>query len=199
MVLDLRAVASAVILLLLAGAAYAQECAVGEAVAPDNSFPQVALATSAGKIVVELDRRRAPLTVNNFLGYVTTGAYDGSIFHRVVADFVVQGGGRSLGGDEIPERINIFNESGNGLRNDRGAIAMARLDDPHSASNQFYFNLKDNDSLNPGPKRWGYTVFGYVIEGLDVLDAIGAVATNVDETPQVPVLLETARLVEPGA
>ncbi len=179
--------------------AFAQTCTVEKPIEPDNWFPQIRLETSSGVVVVELDRRRAPVTANNFLHYVTSGSYDGTVFHRVVADFVVQGGGYDLDGNERPEIDPIINESGNGLRNAQGSIAMARFDDPHSATSQFYFNLKDNDSLDPSSRRWGYTVFGYIIEGAEVVEAIGKVATHADERPQVPVILERAVLVKPDA
>lgn len=158
-------------------------------VLPENAFPAVEFLTSKGTIVVELNRNRAPATVNNFLGYVIDGTYDNTIFHRVIADFVVQGGGYTPDFEERPVRDPVLNESGNGLENNAGTIAMARFNDPHSATSQFYFNLKNNDALNPGARNWGYTVFGDVIEGFEVLQTLAAVETGYSEglgAPDVP-------------
>lgn len=152
-----------------------------EELLPDNMFPSIELETSMGKIVVELNRMRAPATSNNFLRYVLDGAYDDTIFHRVMPGFVVQGGGYSPDFDERDLHDPVINESGNGLLNNMGTIAMARFSDPHSATSQFYFNMENNQSLNPSSKGWGYTVFGDVIEGLDVLQAISQVATGYSE------------------
>jgi len=157
---------------------------------PDNLFPVVRLETSMGDVMVELNRMRAPATVNNFLAYVLDGSYDGTIFHRVIPGFVVQGGGYKADFSERPTNEPIINESGNGLQNDIGTIAMARFSDPHSATRQFYFNLGDNKSLDPNSRSWGYTVFGNVIEGREVLEAIAAVETSYSEgldAPDVPV------------
>jgi peptidyl-prolyl cis-trans isomerase A (cyclophilin A) len=166
------------------------------AVLPDNAFPVVVFETSLGTVEVELDRRRAPATVNNFLSYVVDGAYDGTIFHRVIENFVVQGGGFDEAWDAVEERASVMNESGNGLRNDRGTIAMARFDDPHSATSQFFFNVADNNrALDPDPRHWGYTVFGVVVSGDEVLDAIAAVPTgyhaemDYQDVPVTPVKL----------
>ncbi len=166
------------------------------AVLPENAFPVVVFETSMGTVEVELDRRRAPATVNNFLAYAVAGAYDGTIFHRVIADFVVQGGGFDEAWNAVEERAPVMNESGNGLRNDRGTIAMARFDDPHSATSQFFFNVADNNrALDPNPRHWGYTVFGVVVSGEDVLDAIAAVPTgyhadmDYQDVPVTPVKL----------
>jgi len=162
---------------------------------PDNMFPIVELETTMGTIEVELNRMRAPITSNNFLRYVLEGEYNGTIFHRVMPDFVVQGGGYTVDIEEKTLHDNIFNESGNGLKNTTGSIAMARYDDPHSATRQFYFNMNDNASLDPGPGNWGYTVFGTVVSGMDVLEAIAAVKTgyseamDAEDVPMVPVLL----------
>lgn len=160
-------------------------------------FPQVRLETSLGDIVVELDRDAAPVTVENFLRYVRDGFYDGTIFHRVIADFVVQGGGFEPGLDQKDTRRPIVNESNNGLNNDRGTIAMARTNDPNSATSQFYFNLVDNDSLNyVSSAQPGYCVFGRVIDGLDVVDDIAQVETATEQgfqnVPVDDVILERA-------
>jgi peptidyl-prolyl cis-trans isomerase A (cyclophilin A) len=155
----------------------------------------VLLDTSMGAVEVELNRMRAPATVNNFLRYVVDGRYDGTIFHRVMKDFVVQGGGYGAQWNEVTTHPPVMNESGNGLRNVSGSIAMARFDDPHSATSQFYFNLSGNDSLDPGSRNWGYTVFGDVISGMEVLQAIAGVETGYNaevdfqDVPLVPVTL----------
>ena len=148
---------------------------------PDNMFPIVKLETSMGDIEIELNRMRAPASVNNFLRYVLEGEYDGTIFHRVMPGFVVQGGGYTKDIKEKTMHANVLNESGNGLKNITGSIAMARYDDPHSASRQFYFNMNDNTSLDPGSRNWGYTVFGEVVSGMDVLQAISDVETAYSE------------------
>lgn len=148
---------------------------------PDNMFPIVKLETSMGDVEVELNRMRAPITSNNFLRYVLEGEYDGTIFHRVMPGFVVQGGGYTKGIEEKTLHANIFNESGNGLKNIPGSIAMARYEDPHTATRQFFFNMANNTSLNPGSSNWGYTVFGEVVSGMDVLEAIAEVQTGYSE------------------
>ncbi|MDB2386474.1 peptidylprolyl isomerase [Shewanella sp.] len=149
---------------------------------PDNLYPQVELDTSMGKIVVELDRSRAPLTVDNFLTYVATGHYNNTLFHRVIADFVVQGGGLDLTQQERPTAAPIINESGNGLSNLIGTIAMARENAPHTATSQFYFNIADNKKLDPSSRRWGYAVFGEVVAGMDVLAAMSIVPSEFNNT-----------------
>jgi len=169
---------------------------------PDNLFPTVKLETSMGDIEVELNRMRAPISANNFLRYVLEGEYDGTIFHRVMPGFVVQGGGYTKDIDEKTLYENILNESGNGLKNVTGSIAMARYDDPHSATRQFYFNMNDNASLDPGSRNWGYSVFGEVISGMEVLEAIAATQTgysealDAEDVPLVPVLLIRASVKE---
>lgn len=172
----------------------------GKFLQPDNLYPKVQLETSAGNVVLELDRSRAPITVNNFLSYVKANAYNNTVFHRLIADFVVQGGGYDKQFAEIDQGKTIFNESGNGLKNHYGSIAMARLADPHSASSQFYINLADNQSLDPG-SRWGYAVFGRVVSGFDVLDKINTLQTETSEklawpdVPVEPLVLNTVRLL----
>lgn len=174
----------------------------GPEMIPDNMFPMVKLETSMGEIVVELNRMRAPITVNNFLRYVIEGEYDGTIFHRVMPGFVVQGGGYTRDIEERTEHEEIFNESGNGLKNITGSIAMARFDDPHSATRQFYFNMENNASLDPGSRNWGYAAFGMVVSGMEVLEAIAAVKTgysealDAEDVPLVPVLLIHASVQE---
>jgi cyclophilin family peptidyl-prolyl cis-trans isomerase len=180
-------------LALAAGGAWAQE----RIEITDRAT--VRIETSMGVIVVELDAARAPLTVQNFLQYVVEGHYTGTIFHRVAASFIAQGGGYLPDMTEKPATRTVPNESGNGLSNLRGTIAVARTGDPHSGAAQFYFNLVDNAvSLDPRPTRWGYAVFGKIVEGLDVMDRIGGVPTgaglDTDEfdrdVPIEPVIIE---------
>jgi len=140
--------------------------------------PRVTLDTSKGTIVVELFPDKAPLTVANFLQYVKSGFYNGVIFHRVMADFMIQTGGFTADMTQKPTKGQISNESKNGLSNERGTLAMARLSGPHTASSQFYINLKANHSLDHSPGGWGYTVFGKVVEGMDVVDSIATVRTT---------------------
>ncbi|TVQ47352.1 MAG: peptidyl-prolyl cis-trans isomerase [Gammaproteobacteria bacterium] len=171
--------------------------------APLPNFPKVEFTTTLGNFTVELDTRRAPHTVRNFLGLVADGHYEGLIFHRVIQGFVVQGGGYTPDFDLRPVADEVINESGNGLSNRRGTIAMARTNEPHSANSQFYINLVDNLSLDPQPSRWGYTVFGSVVAGMETVDAIGGVATASGgpferDVPQAPVIITGARLVNGG-
>jgi cyclophilin family peptidyl-prolyl cis-trans isomerase len=140
--------------------------------------PRVRVDTNKGSFVIALDADRAPLTTANFLEYVRAGHYNGTIFHRVIGSFVVQGGGYDEKFVEKPTRAGIANESGNGLSNRRGSVGLARTGDPHSGNAQFYLNLADNGMLDPQPSRWGYAVFGFVVEGMNVVDGIGAVATG---------------------
>lgn len=155
---------------------------------------RVRIETSAGNFVVQLDADRAPLTVANFLSYARNGFYEGTIFHRVVAGFVIQGGGYTSDLALKPVQAGIPNESGNGLSNHRGSIAMARTADPHSADSQFYVNLADNLTLDPKPTRWGYAVFGAVVEGMEVVDDIGHRATttrgSMQDVPKEPVVIK---------
>jgi cyclophilin family peptidyl-prolyl cis-trans isomerase len=167
---------------------------------PIPLFPKIALETNKGTIVLELDGNRAPITVGNFVTYVRDGHYDGLIFHRVIPGFVAQAGGYDGEYEERPTRSPIPNESGNGLSNETGTVAMARQNPPHTATSQFYINLADNDALDPNPRRWGYTVFGQVVEGMEVLEAIAAVPTGSggpfpSDVPQAPIFIERATLV----
>ena len=166
-------------LLIVTTNSYAKSKKDGSHVQPDNYYPRVKMVTSMGDIIVELDRSRAPITVNNFLRYVDMRSYEETIFHRIVPDFVVQGGGYDTNFVEKPSLGKIFNESGNGLKNKMYNITMARQDDPHSATRQFFFNMAKNDSLDPG-RNWGYTVFGMVVEGYEVLDKMVEVKTDFD-------------------
>jgi cyclophilin family peptidyl-prolyl cis-trans isomerase len=164
------------------------------AVSPVKQHPRVTLDTSKGKIVIELSPDKAPKTVDNFLKYVKEGHYDGTVFHRVIAGFMIQGGGYEASGAERPTRPPIQNESNNELKNARGTIAMARTGDPHSATAQFYISVVDNRSLDysSAPQRWGYAVFGKVVEGMDVVDAIAAVKTAPGDKPIEPVVIKKA-------
>ncbi|MCL1036044.1 peptidyl-prolyl cis-trans isomerase [Shewanella submarina] len=179
----------------------ASQSALAVDIQKDNLYPMVKMETSMGTIVVELDRKRAPITVDNFLTYVVKGEYNNTVFHRIIADFVVQGGGLNPEFAELPSIAPIVNESGNGLSNQPGTIAMARDNNPHSATRQFYFNVADNTKLDPSPRRWGYAVFGEVTEGMDVLQAMSGVATGYNQTlgwpdvPLAPVILKKATLL----
>ncbi len=142
---------------------------------------RVRLSTSLGDITLELDTQKAPQTVENFLSYVDAGFYDGTVFHRVIDGFMVQGGGFEPGLKQKSSRAPIRNEASNGLTNDAYTVAMARTSDPHSASAQFFINVKDNDFLNhsaPSAQGWGYCVFGRVVEGKEVVDKIKRVKTG---------------------
>lgn len=158
--------------------------------------PKVTFETSLGAITVELDQARAPITVANFLEYVRTNHYNGTIFHRVIPGFVVQGGGYDVAMREKPTRTPIKNEAGNGLKNLRGTIAMARTNEPHSATAQFFINLADNDFLDfkgETEDGYGYAVFGKVISGMDVVDRIAAIPTvsrgGHEALPQRPIVI----------
>ncbi|MBN1942981.1 MAG: peptidyl-prolyl cis-trans isomerase [Phycisphaerae bacterium] len=148
---------------------------------PASKNPVVVLETSQGDIVIELNPDKAPATVENFLQYVDDKQYDGLIFHRVIPGFMIQGGGFTPEMTQKPTRDPVANEADNGLRNDRGTIAMARTSDPNSASAQFFINHKNNDFLNhqsKTPQGWGYCVFGKVVDGMDVVDGIAKVQTG---------------------
>ena len=160
----------------------------------------IKLETSMGDIVIELDENAAPVTVKNFLEYVEAGHFDGTVFHRVIPDFMIQGGGFTAEMARKETRSPIANEAGNGLKNERGAIAMARTSDPNSATAQFFINHADNsfldyvDQSNPG-----YAVFGRTVEGMDVVDAIAAVETaskmGMEDVPVEPVVIKSATVV----
>jgi peptidyl-prolyl cis-trans isomerase A (cyclophilin A) len=140
----------------------------------------VLMQTSKGDVTLELDADKAPKTVQNFLRYVDEGFYDGTVFHRVIANFMIQGGGFTADMNQKDTHEPVKNEAKNGLRNTRGTVAMARTSDPHSATAQFFINHKDNDFLDyPGQDGWGYTVFGKVTGGMEVVDAIATVPTGV--------------------
>ena len=177
------------------------------AFAAPAASPQVELKTSLGAIVIELDPAKAPATVDNFLQYVKSGHYDGTIFHRVIPGFMIQGGGFTTEFKEKPTRKPVRNEASNGLQNEVGTIAMARTPDPHSATAQFFINVADNRSLNfrfPTADGYGYTVFGKVVKGMDVVTRIVSVPTGPGPAPHQnvpvkPVVIESARLVDAAA
>ena len=185
-----------VILLLLSFTCSAKNLAID----PDNLFPRVKLETSMGTIIVELDRIRAPITVDNFLTYVVRGEYNNTIFHRIVPEFIVQGGGYSQNFELKKVDNTIINESGNGLKNVIGTIAMAKENRPHTANRQFFFNVADNSSLDPG-RHWGYAVFGAIVEGQAVVDAMALVKTDYngemgwEDVPIEPIMLIKAILL----
>jgi peptidyl-prolyl cis-trans isomerase A (cyclophilin A) len=160
----------------------------------------VKLETSMGNIVIELNKQAAPVTVKNFLGYVEEGFYDGTIFHRVIPGFMIQGGGFTAEMEKKETREPIINEAANGLKNERGTIAMARTNDPDSATSQFFINHRDNGPLNYVENgNPGYAVFGKIIEGMDVVDAIASVNTTtrrgMDDVPIEPVVIKSAEAV----
>ncbi len=168
--------------------------------APEPNNPKVKLQTSLGDIVVELDAKAAPVTVKNFLRYTEEGFFDGTIFHRVIPDFMIQGGGFTADMRQKQTHEPIINEASNGLKNNRGAIAMARTNDPNSATGQFFINLKNNSFLNyAGPRNPGYAVFGKVAEGMDVVDKIGVTPTTTKnmmaDVPVTPVVIQSAKVV----
>lgn len=152
----------------------------GQSPAKAHDHPRVIMETSMGKIVIELDRAKAPISVENFLAYVDSGFYNGTLFHRVIPKFMIQGGGMEPGmKQKRTTRAPIKNEATNGLKNLRGTLAMARTNDPHSATAQFFINVVDNGFLDhPGQSGWGYAVFGKVVEGMDTVDKIKAVPTG---------------------
>ena len=168
---------------------------------PPPVRPEVKFVTTEGDFIVQLDPQRAPLTVKNFLEYVRSGVYNGTIFHRVIPGFVVQGGGFTEHYKEKKTRKPIPNESGNGLSNLRGTIAMARETAPHTAAAQFYINLADNTKLDPQPNRWGYAVFGKVVSGMKVIDDIASVPTGPagpfkHDAPQIPIVINKVVLLK---
>lgn len=180
------------------GAEPASDRATGPSTgAPAGGNPLVVLNTSLGDIVLELDAAKAPITVENFLGYVDAGFFDGTIFHRVIANFMIQGGGFTETMEQKKTRPPISNESTNGLHNEAGTIAMARTSDPNSATAQFFINLKSNDFLNNGARDVGYAVFGRVVGGMDIVTKIGAVPTGnksgMQDVPIKPVVILSAK------
>ncbi|WP_417445985.1 peptidylprolyl isomerase [Kangiella sp.] len=168
-----------------------------------TTHPKVTLTTNHGDIVIELNARKAPKTVENFISYAEKGQYDGTIFHRVISNFMIQGGGFTEDMSQKPTDSPIENEANNGLTNARGTVAMARTMDPHSATCQFFINVKDNDFLNfsqESMQGWGYCVFGKVVEGMDVVDQIKEVETGSysvhQDVPVEPAFIEKAVINE---
>nr|WP_312383494.1 MULTISPECIES: peptidylprolyl isomerase [unclassified Moraxella] len=166
-------------------------------------MPYVELETTMGNIVIELNQEKAPHTVANFLEYVKSGHYDGTIFHRVIDGFMIQGGGMDANMKEKSTNAPIQNEADNGLKNEVGTIAMARTSDPHSATAQFFINVKDNSFLNfsgKNPQGWGYAVFGKVTEGMDIVNKIKGVPTGKygfhADVPTTPVVITHAKVIE---
>ena len=189
-------------LLAAAGAARAEEA---PAAAPATAPTQVRVTTNMGEFVIEVRADRAPLTAANFLRYVREGFYNGTMFHRVVANFVIQGGGFDATTLKVkPTHESIFNESGNGLQNKRGAVGMARSDPPHSGNSQFFVDLVDNPDLDPVPTRWGYTVFGRIVQGMDVIERIGETPTGSSgpfkaDAPLKPVIIQKVEIIGASA
>jgi len=175
----------------------------GSAVAAD-SLPRVKLQTNMGDIIIELSSDKAPNSVNNFLSYVKSGFYNGTIFHRVISNFMIQGGGFSQDYKKKDTNAPVKNEADNGLSNKRGTIAMARTSDPHSATAQFFINVVDNPFLNFRSKTsqgWGYTVFGKVIQGMDVADKMRNTPTGAggpfrQDVPKTTIIIEKASIIE---
>ena len=182
----------------LASAALAGALSVPVALAAEAENPRVSFETTHGTFVVALDREAVPVTVDNFLRYARDGHYEGTVFHRVIAGFMVQGGGYTADFSARPTRPSIRNEAGNGRANLRGTIAMARTPDPHSATAQFFINVADNRFLDhraPTPEGWGYAVFGRVVEGMETVDRIAALPTGPggpfpSDVPRLPVVIE---------
>ena len=175
------------------------------AVEEPNSLPHIEIQTSQGRILVALDPLAAPLTVSHILSLVDEEFFDGLVFHRVIGGFMIQGGGYTPDYELREDERTVPNESGNGLSNTRGTIAMARTADPHSAASQFFINVVDNRQLDPAKAaangRWGYAVFGTVVEGMAVADRIAAVPTGrkdeLNDVPEVPVIIESIRRFAP--
>ncbi len=167
-----------------------------------SNMPVVELETSMGNITIELNEEKAPKTVENFLSYVKSGQYEGTIFHRIIDGFMIQGGGMDAEMNEKPTNKPVENEADNGLKNNAGTIAMARTQDPHSATSQFFVNVKDNDFLNHTGKNaqgWGYTVFGKVTSGMDVIEKMRGVPTGRfgmhADVPKTPVTINSAKII----
>ena len=163
----------------------------------------VTIATTVGQMTLELDADNAPKTVENFLAYASSGFYDGTIFHRVINNFMIQGGGFTTDMEQKPTQAPVDNEANNGLKNERGTIAMARTQDPHSATAQFFINVQDNDFLNhtgENMQGWGYTVFGKVTQGEEVVDKIRSVQTGSQgghqDVPTDPIIIESISVTE---
>jgi peptidyl-prolyl cis-trans isomerase A (cyclophilin A) len=179
-------------------------CLPGSASAEEQTT-QVRVVTTLGDFVIEVRPERAPLTAANFLRYVKEGFYTNTLIHRVVPNFVIQGGGHDATSMSLKTtHENIVNESGNGLQNKRGAVGLARSTAPHSGNAEFYINLVDNPDLDPVPTRWGYAVFGRVVQGMDVIEKIaeaptGAVGPFKQDAPLKPIIIQSVTVVAPAA
>ncbi|CAD6873568.1 peptidylprolyl isomerase [Methylomonas fluvii] len=168
-----------------------------------NTHSKVKLTTSLGDVVIQLEDEKAPVSAANFLAYVKQGFYSGTIFHRVIPGFMAQGGGFDTSFKQKETNAPIKNEADNGLKNKRGTLAMARTNDPHSATAQFFINYKDNsflDHTSPSPSGWGYAVFGEVVEGMDVVDAMAKQATGNrgphQDVPKTDIVIDKAEVIE---
>jgi len=174
-----------------------------KAVTTTQTAPQVKLQTSLGDVVIQLNPEKAPVTTENFLGYVKAGQYNGTIFHRVIPGFMAQGGGFTEKWEQKSTKAAIKNEADNGLPNKRGTIAMARTSDPQSATAQFFINYADNaflDYKSPTPQGWGYAVFGEIVQGMDVVDKMATIPTGLGgpmptDVPQTPIVIQKASMV----
>jgi len=189
-----RAAASLALVVLVASLGGAAPAA---AEAAQKGKPVVTLTTSLGVIEVELESEKAPISTKNFLDYVEAGHFDGTIFHRVIPGFMIQGGGFTEDFSQKPTRAAIKNEANNGLKNERGTLAMARTNQVDSATAQFFINLKNNEFLDHGGRDFGYAVFGRVVSGMDVVDKIAGVPTGTkgphQDVPKTPVVIESAK------
>lgn len=191
---------------VLGSSAYAAESNTNPATSGGtmSTNPKILIETSKGNITAELDAKAAPKTVENILAYVNDGFYTDTVFHRVIPGFMIQGGGMTADmKDKTDKRPPVQNEADNGLKNDRGTLAMARTMDPHSASSQFFINVNNNDFLNfrsKTPQGWGYTVFGKVTDGMDVVDAIVGVKTSNkgmhQDVPVEPIVIKKVSVVQ---
>lgn len=169
----------------------------------ETKAPKIKLETTLGNITIQLNPNKAPISTENFLGYVNDGFYDGTIFHRVIKGFMAQGGGFTTDYEQKPTKDPIKNEADNGLKNNRGTAAMARTPDPNSATAQFFINYSDNQFLDftgPTPQGWGYAVFGEVIEGMDVVDQMATIPTGSagplpSDVPQTPIVINKATVL----
>ncbi len=195
----MRKLATLLALTLFTVAGHAQDAAPVEL----PPYPQIEIKTNAGDLRLELFTSKAPLHVRNFVDLVNSGFYENTIFHRIVEGFVVQGGGYDTDYKLKPTKTLIPNESGNGLSNRRGFVGMARTGEPHSANSQFYINLADNTPLDPNPRRWGYTVFGRITRGMEIVDDIGYRATGPGPVPELardvptePIVILSMELVD---
>jgi peptidyl-prolyl cis-trans isomerase A (cyclophilin A) len=197
--------AAALLLLLAQPPARAADPTPQQPQQPPQQSQLVKVSTSMGDFVIEMLPDRAPLTCANFLRYVKEGYYTNTLIHRVVSNFVIQGGGHDATSFQLkPVHESIFNESGNGLQNKRSMVGLARGEAPHSGNAQIYINLVDNPDLDPLPTRWGYAVFGRVVQGMDVVERIGVTATGAfgpfkSDAPLKPVVIQKVELVDASA